>query len=135
MRDFIEIYADGACLGNPGPMGIGIYFKYGRHEKKISKLIGNGTNNIAEMSAIYEALLTIKNKELPIIIYTDSQYAQKVLSGAWSPKANIELVNIIKGLICSFPDLQILWVRGHNGNAGNEIADVLANEALRAYNG
>ena len=50
----VEIYADGACSGNPGPSGIGVVLKSGKHYKEISKAIGYATNNRAEIQAAIE---------------------------------------------------------------------------------
>ena len=53
------IFTDGASLGNPGPMGIGIViYKDGIRVEELSEYIGNGTNNIAEYSAVIKALET-----------------------------------------------------------------------------
>lgn len=130
MNEEIIIYADGSCSCNPGLMGIGVYLKYGKHEKRISKAIGHGTNNIAELVAIKEAILSIKNKDIPIKIYTDSQYSQKTIMGVWNASSNIELIYSIQKLIKQFKDVQILWVRGHSGVLGNEIANDLAEKAI-----
>jgi ribonuclease HI len=127
-----DVYADGACIGNPGPAGVGVYLKFGSHEKRIGKFIGeNLTNNIAELTAILTALEAIKSKELPINIYTDSQYAIGVLSKNFNAKANVELIGNIKRKLSEFPNLKFHWIRGHNGNSGNEIADFLANAAAK----
>ena len=75
----IAMYTDGASSGNPGPAGIGVYLKFGAHEKEISEYIGTATNNIAELTAVARGLSAIKNKTLPVIIFTDSQYVLGLL--------------------------------------------------------
>lgn len=129
--DEIEIYADGACSGNPGTMGIGVYMKYKTHEKRISKNIGYGTNNIAELTAIKEALSCVKNKNIPIKIYTDSQYSQRVITRAYRASSNIEIIESIRALMNNFKTIEICWIRGHSGNMGNEIANNLAEKASK----
>src|SRR5262249_59194894 len=47
----IVIYTDGACHGNPGPMGIGVVITWGKQRREIGEFIGMGTNNVAELTA------------------------------------------------------------------------------------
>lgn len=126
----IHAFTDGASSGNPGPSGIGIVLRYGQHEKKISRFIGQGTNNIAELEAIRVALNAIKNPQLPIRIYTDSSYALGLLAKGWKPKKNQELVETIKTEMKRFRDLTFVKVQGHAGIEGNEHADKLATSAI-----
>lgn len=128
--DCIHIYADGASSGNPGPSGIGVLLRYRDHEKEVSRFIGMGTNNIAELEAIRAGLLEVKNPDLPIRIYTDSSYAYGLLVLGWKPKKNIEIVNEIRILTKHFKNLEFIKVKGHSGLEGNEIADRLATSAI-----
>lgn len=124
--EIIEIYTDGSSLGNPGQSGIGVVLKYKDTVKRISKNIGIGTNNIAELTAIKVALENILDKSIPITIYTDSQYALGVLTKSWKPKQNIELINEIKKLMSQFVSINIIHVYGHRGHPENEMANSLA---------
>lgn len=126
----IHVFTDGASSGNPGPSGIGIFFRYGEHEKEISRFIGQGTNNIAELEAIRVALSEIKKSELPVRLYTDSSYALGLLTRNWKPKKNIELVESIRELMKRFKHLSLIKVSGHAGVDGNERADHLATSAI-----
>jgi ribonuclease HI len=130
--DAILIHTDGASSGNPGPSGIGIVFRFGEHEREISKHIGNATNNIAELEAIRTALLELKTVKKPVRIFTDSSYAYGVLTMNWKPKKNIELIKIIKKTMTSFSDLKLVKVKGHAGHPDNERADALATGALKS---
>ena len=121
----IHLYADGACSGNPGPAGVGVLMRYKDKERRISKFLGDATNNIAELMAVKVGLESVKNRSVPVIIYTDSQYTIGVL-GKWKAKKNIDLVKEIKNLISSFTQVSFVWVRGHSGNIENEIVDKLA---------
>ncbi len=126
----IHIFTDGASSGNPGPSGIGVFLRYNEHEKKISRYIGHGTNNIAELEAIKTGLMEIKNKKLPIRLYTDSSYALGLLTKCWKPKKNQELVSSLREIVASFPNLMLIKVKGHSGIHGNEMADELATSAI-----
>jgi ribonuclease HI len=128
--DCIRIYADGASSGNPGPSGIGVLLRYREHEKEISRNIGLGTNNIAELEAIRTGLLEVKNPDLPVRIYTDSGYAYGLLMLGWKAKKNTALVNDIRVLMKRFKNLTFIKVKGHSGIEGNERADRLATSAI-----
>ena len=127
----ISIYTDGAASGNPGPAGIGVVMQYGRHEKEISKYIGDTTNNIAELEAIHTGLIEIKKKDLPVRVYTDSSYAYGVLTLGWKAKKNRKLVETIKIIMSDFNNLKLIKVRGHAGHEQNERADQLARMAVK----
>lgn len=129
-EDIIHLYTDGACSKNPGPAGIGVLMIYKNHEKRISKFLGNATNNIAELTAIKVALEALKDNSKPIIVYTDSQYSIGVLSNpTWNPKKNVDLIKEIKALISQFKKVDFKWVKGHSNQTENEITDKLAVQA------
>jgi ribonuclease HI len=130
----IVIHTDGACSGNPGPAGIGVFFE--RPDGEIlehSEFIGEGTNNIAELTAILRALEMLRPEEQAahVLLYTDSAWSLGVLVGGWKAKANLELITAIKERMLTTPDVELLKVRGHAGNSGNEEADALATMAVR----
>jgi len=125
----IVAYTDGASSGNPGPAGIGILLRFGSKEKEISRHIGIATNNVAELMAIKTALKAIRTTQIPVRLYTDSQYCLGLLSLGWKPKRNEKLVAAIKKLMERFKDLKILKVEAHAGIDDNERADRLARGA------
>ena len=128
----VVAYTDGASSGNPGPAGIGVVLRSGSHKKEISRHIGIATNNVAELTAIKAALKAIRTTEIPIRLYTDSQYCYGLLSLGWKPKLNEKLVATIKKLTGQFKDLRILKIKGHAGIDDNERADHLSREAVTA---
>jgi len=127
----VYIYADGASSGNPGPAGIGVLFRFGTHEKEISRHIGIATNNIAELEAIKAGLCELKKRDIPVRVFTDSSYALGVLTLGWKAKINQQLIESIKDLISTFKDLKFVKIRGHTGIEGNERADRLASSAAQ----
>ena len=131
----IHIYTDGASSGNPGPSGIGVVLSCGDQRKEISEYIGEATNNIAELLAIAKGLAAVKNRSLPVRVYTDSSYAHGVLVLNWKPKKNLDLIGAIRRTIASFADLRLIKVPGHSGVEENERADRLAVAAIRAQVG
>jgi ribonuclease HI len=129
-QDSIVIYADGACSGNPGPAGVGVYWQQGQTIKELSEYLGHGTNNIAELTALKRALELCPDNNAPITIYTDSSYVIGLLTQHWKAKANQELVQELRDLARQYKRLQLRKVRGHAGIFGNEQADMLARTAV-----
>jgi ribonuclease HI len=130
-QDKICVFTDGASSGNPGPSGVGVVLHYGEHEKEISQFIGHATNNIAELKAIDVGLSALKNRDIPVRVFTDSKYAYGLLVLNWKPKKNQELVESIKKKMSKFKDLEIIKVKGHSGHPENEKADYLATSAIK----
>lgn len=132
--DAITIYTDGASAGNPGPSGIGVVLRFGKHEKEISRYIGITTNNMAELEAIRSGLMAVKNPDFPVRIFTDSKYAYGVLTKGWKARKNQDIIESIKKILSKFNDLKFIKVKGHAGIEGNERADFLATSAIKKAN-
>lgn len=123
-------YTDGACSGNPGPAGYGLVLDVDGRRVEIGVYLGRATNNIAELGAIKHALEELAGWRGPIDVYTDSNYAIGVLTKAWKPKANQDLIASIKGLLPRGRNVRFVWVPGHAGVPLNERADELARGAI-----
>jgi ribonuclease HI len=130
-REAVLVYTDGACSGNPGPAGIGVVLVCGAHRKELSEYIGEGTSNIAEVTAVIRALSSIKDRTRRVLVHSDSQYTIGVLSKNWKAKANKELIAEARSLAATFAELAFRWVPGHAGVAENERCDALARAAIR----
>ncbi|RMG93720.1 MAG: ribonuclease HI [Deltaproteobacteria bacterium] len=133
----IVIYSDGACLGNPGPAGIGVYAEYPDEIVEYAEYLGETTNNFAELSAILRALERVPeaDRSRPVHLYTDSAWSLGVLVQGWKAKTHLDLIRRIQELAGTFSDLELLKIRGHAGHHGNEEADRLANIAVRREDG
>ena len=68
------IYTDGAARGNPGKGGYGAVLIWGDKKKEISAGYRLTTNNRMELMAVIAALKSLTKKNIPVHIYTDSQY-------------------------------------------------------------
>ena len=105
-KDTIRCFTDGSCVGNPGPSGTGVYIQLGEKEIKHYRYLGEGTNNKAELSAVYDALTLLEKEsvsnETPIVVCTDSQYVVGILTKNWKAKANRELVLDLRKLVRLF---------------------------------
>jgi ribonuclease HI len=82
------VYTDGACLGNPGPMGAGIVFvDKGKTVKELSIPLGKGTNNRAEYLAVIHALKEAKKLgSTTLVLRSDSSLLVKQLRGEYRIK-------------------------------------------------
>ena len=125
----VVIYTDGSCKYNPGPAGAAALLTYRGRRKLVSRFLGEGTNNIAELEAIRLALDMMKDRKIPIDLYTDSTYVIGVLTKGWKAKKNAELVMELRELVDLFPKLRLLKVKGHAGHPDNELVDELAGAA------
>ena len=129
----IMIYADGACRGNQFNENIGAYgivLIYNNHIKTLNGSYKNTTNNKMELIAVIEALKALKKFNIPVEIYTDSQYVVSTINEGWNKRANIELWEQLDNLILKFKNISFYKVKGHNGNKYNEMADKLCNDAM-----
>lgn len=139
----VEISTDGACLGNPGPGGWGAVLRYKGTEKKLSGAEENTTNNRMELQAAIEGLAAL-TRPSSVILYTDSVYVRdgitKWVAGwqrnGWKTAAKKPVKNdeLWKRLVEEEKrhTVQWRWVKGHNGDHYNEIADDLATSAARS---
>jgi ribonuclease HI len=129
--DAIHVWTDGACSGNPGPAGLGVVvLGDGDGEREISEYLGQGTNNIAELTAILRGLQAVSDRTRPVFVYSDSAYSIGLLSQAWKAKKNVELVQELRELCKKFSNLRFVKVLGHSGIALNERVDQLATGAI-----
>ena len=138
----IDIYTDGACSGNPGKGGWGVYLKIDNEEIEFNGSQDNTTNNRMELTAVIEALKYLKNKS-NINLFTDSKYVMQGIEewiynwkkNNWKtsrkePVKNKELWIELDKLV-SLHNIQWKWVKGHSGDYGNERADYLATTAIK----
>jgi ribonuclease HI len=137
----IIIYTDGACSGNPGKGGYGAVLMSRDNYKEIFGFSPETTNNKMEITAVIEALKTLK-RSCNVIIYTDSKYVMDGITkwiSSWKrngwktadrkPVKNVELWQELD-LQCSKHSIQWQWVKGHSGDKYNEIVDKLARSAI-----
>lgn len=138
----IELYTDGSSRGNPGPGGFGIVLKYKGISKELSKGFSSTTNNRMELLAVIIGIETIKKRDLPIHVFSDSKYVIDSITKGWiwnwvktgfKGKKNKDLwlryIKSSEGL-----NIKFTWVKGHNGHPENERCDALAVAAATGTN-
>ncbi|MFU8797750.1 MAG: ribonuclease HI [Gammaproteobacteria bacterium] len=137
----VEIFTDGACRGNPGPGGWGVFLRYGNAEKKLHGGELDTTNNRMEILAAIMAFATL-TRASTVILWTDSDYLRKGITEwlpnwkqrGWKtaqkkPVKNVDLWQRLDDIIQTH-QITWKWVKGHSGNAGNDMADYLANQGI-----
>ena len=134
----VVVYTDGACKGNPGPGGWGVWMVSGSHEKEMWGGERSTTNNRMELTAVIEALTVLK-RPCEVVVYTDSEYVRKGITewiNGWKrrgwktadnkPVKNADLWQTLEQA-ANRHRVDWRWVKGHAGDPGNERADGLAN--------
>ena len=139
----VELFTDGACLGNPGPGGWGVVLRWRSHEKELSGGEPLTTNNRMELTAAIEGLAALKRPSV-VRLHTDSTYVRDGITrwiAGWKrngwrtsdrkPVKNADLWQRLDEVRAAHR-VDWLWVRGHAGHPENERADALASAAARA---
>lgn len=134
----IIAYTDGAYSSTRDQGGVGIVFvKDNEIIYKYSKCIQKTTNNRCELYAVIKALQAISKPIDSLVIYSDSQYVVCSINKGWQRKKNRDLWSIFDRFheqaqkYCS--DIKFEWVKGHENNEFNNLADELAVEASHEY--
>ncbi|QNL19263.1 ribonuclease HI [Hyphobacterium sp. CCMP332] len=142
----ITIHTDGACSGNPGPGGWGALLEWKGHEKELYGGEPETTNNRMELMAAIQALESLK-RAAKVRLVTDSVYVRdgitKWLHGwkknGWKTAAKKPVKNedLWRRLdeAASRHEIRWDWVKGHNGDPGNERADELARMGCQSVMG
>jgi ribonuclease HI len=141
MSDFVEIYTDGACKGNPGPGGWGALLLCKGVERELWGGENPTTNNRMELTAAIRALAELK-RSCQVRLVTDSEYVMRGIqewlpgwkkrgwkTSARQPVKNADLWQLLDEQVGRH-QVAWEWVRGHTGHPGNERADQLANRGV-----
>jgi ribonuclease HI len=137
----VIVYTDGGCRGNPGPGGWAALLRYGDHERELTGAEAQTTNNRMELMGAIAALEAL-TRTSRVALYTDSQYVKKGMTEwlkSWiargwltadkKPVKNADLWQRLQAAAAGH-QVEWHWVRGHNGDPGNERVDALANIAI-----
>ena len=142
----VDAYTDGACRGNPGPGGWGVWLRAAGASKEMFGGEKSTTNNRMEMWAAITALESL-TQPCEVRLFTDSQYVLKGMTewlAGWKargwktadrkPVKNVDLWQRLEQAAARHR-VQWVWVRGHDGDPGNERADALANRGVDSVQG
>ena len=147
----VNIYTDGACSGNPGAGGYGTILRFKDrnglyHEKQFSAGYKLTTNNRMELLAVIIGLEALK-KPCRVKISSDSKYFIDAFEQKWidgwqknnwknASKKPVKNVDLWLRLLNAMKphDIELIWVKGHNGHEFNERCDRLAVESSKSSN-
>jgi ribonuclease HI len=139
----VELFTDGACLGNPGPGGWAALLRRDQHERELHGGEAHTTNNRMELLAVICGLEALR-KPCLVHVTTDSQYVMRGIQ-EWMPRwiakgwrtaggdpvKNRDLWERLNAALADH-ETRWSWVKGHAGHAENERVDVLARSAAEA---
>lgn len=138
--DLVDIFTDGACLGNPGPGGWGVILRWREHERELSGGEAATTNNRMELMAAIAGLEALR-RDVSARVHTDSTYVRDGITrwihqwkrngwrtSARKPVKNAELWQRLDAALAGH-EVDWRWIRGHAGHAENERADAIARAA------
>lgn len=139
----VEVFTDGACLGNPGPGGWGALLRANRRERELSGGEPDTTNNRMELMAAIAALEAL-TRPCEVVLYTDSQYVRQGITewlANWERRGwrtagggavkNQDLWQRLREASRTHR-IDWRWVKGHSGHPENERVDRLARSAAEA---
>lgn len=144
-KKFVELFTDGACSGNPGPGGWGAVLRFGTVEKELSGGEAETTNNRMELTAVIAGLSALK-EPCRVSLCTDSKYVSDGVTKGWAaswkakgwrkgdgkPALNPDLWEKLLDLL-DVHEVEIIWIKGHNGHPENERCDRLAVEETKKF--
>ena len=139
----VEIFTDGACLGNPGPGGWAAIIRGNGNEQAITGGERATTNNRMELMAAIRALAALQNKS-KVVLHTDSRYVMDGITiwmtrwkaNGWKtadkkPVKNADLWSELESQVARH-EVEWKWVQGHSGHPENERVDKLARAAIKS---
>lgn len=140
-KPFVEIFADGACSGNPGVGGFGAILRSREKERELSGCDKMTTNNRMELLAVITALEALKTP-CRATVTTDSNYIVKGMTewisgwikNKWKNSQKKDVLNrdfwerLLKA--AEPHEVKWVWIKGHNGHVENERCDELARKAI-----
>lgn len=122
----VELYADGACSGNPGPGGWACILKDVQtgKETEFAGYCSDTTNNRMEIASVIEGLSRLRYP-CEVHIFSDSGYVINTMSKNWQRKKNTDLWDVLDA-VCEPHKISWNWVKGHASNEYNNRCDHLA---------
>ena len=141
----VDLYADGACSGNPAPGGWAALLLHDGERESLAGGARNTTNNRMEMTAALKALESL-DEPSTVTLYTDSAYVSRAFNDGWlknwqkngwrtSSKKPVKNKDLWQNLltVTNRHDVTWVWVKGHADNEYNNLVDEMAVAAIDAY--
>lgn len=143
---FVDIFADGACSGNPGAGGFGAILRSSDKEREVSGCEELTTNNRMELLGVIVALEALR-RPCRVRVTTDSSYVVRGMTewiGDWirrnwknSQKKDVLNRDLWERLLAASRahEIEWVWIKGHAGHPENERCDRLARRQIKKCRG
>ena len=137
------VFTDGACTGNPGPGGWA--YVWVADDEIVAEDTGSDastTNNRMELRALIEAYRRLP-EDAAVAVYSDSklcvdtinEWAEGWEKRGWRRKSgaikNLDLVQELYALARTHPNVNLQWIKAHDGARWNEYVDGRASDCAR----
>jgi ribonuclease HI len=136
----LEVWTDGACSGNPGPGGWAWATRDGRQDS------GGEVPTTNQRMEIRAALEAVRGLDGPLVVVSDSTYVVNCFRDGWwkgwlardwvtsarKPVVSRDLWEPLIEAVNERGNVSFRWVKGHSGDAMNDLVDALAVEQSRA---
>jgi ribonuclease HI len=141
-KPFVEIFADGACSGNPGVGGFGVILRSAEKGRELSGCDMMTTNNRMELLGVISGLEALK-RPCRVTVTTDSNYVVKGMKDwihdwlrkNWKNSRKKDVLNrdLWERLLKAAKphEIEWVWIKGHSGHPENERCDELAREEIK----
>jgi ribonuclease HI len=123
-REYL-VYADGSCIGNPGPGGWGVVIR--DPDGVVTELNGHDpstTNNRMELMGAIEGLRAT-GRGAHVVLRSDSRYVVNSMTLHYKRNKNHDLWKLLDAEAVA-RRVRFEWVRGHDTDPVNNRADALA---------
>ncbi len=147
--NYLVVYTDGGCHGNPGPGGWGAVIIDGNDVRELSGGEKATTNNRMELTAAISVLETVSKEGKwagkTVRVFIDSQYVKNGITSwiagwkrngwktaAKKPVLNRDLWERLDSLASALT-VQWVWVKGHAGVKYNEVCDQLCQKEIAKF--
>jgi ribonuclease HI len=132
------VFTDGSADPNPGPGGWGAVYVV--DDEIVDEAHGHEpdtTNNRMELTALIAGFDLVPEGEA-VTVYSDSNYCVRMINewaDGWArnnwrrrsgPVKNLDLVKALYQRARARPELQLQWIKAHDGSRWNEYADALS---------
>lgn len=128
----VNVWTDGACQSGVGGYGYVVMYSGNVIAKGGGRC--NTTNQRMEIEAVIGAIKCIIENNLTderITVFSDSKYVVNTIMECWNRNANVDLWDVLYGMLSKIGYIRFVWVKGHSTNKYNNICDKIATNEVK----